>query len=330
MITKQLLEELQKLTGDEALGFCDPPSATWLYANRQYSDCLWYFWDKSIQGEDKHIAPPKNAIKAIVLKVSVKEGEYRNKPAHKLRVKVQADKLYVIECGLETMTAQTLIAGLFAVPDFNQRVTIVAEAGETEQVLFCRVFDHDGNYLRTETDENTDYSLLLQKIQNRLDCSTAPEHQPAPVPAQPKPIAPPPAPPIVEAEEETEIEYEFTIEDEQVELEPMKSVDELTSEIKGMTMNRSQFVLEEIDRNATHLGVNYGGVVARYNKHLAELNQLAEQALTVCKAVGMSAAEAKAKLGGKRDDCTLAKLKAFVASIELPPAEATDLSEIPF
>lgn len=324
MIAKQLLEELQALMGEQSLGFCDPPTAKRIYMNRQYSDALWYFWNGA---KNEHEPIASSAIRAIVVAINVEEKTFKGKPDPKLQVKVKADRLYILECGVETVTAKGLIAGLSAVKDFSRPITIMVKPGDEENVLLCNVFDNSNSRVY---DENATLAHLLQRIQTPLENDSPSQPQPTPAPVQPaKPVVAAPAPPVAEAEDETEIEYEFTIEDEQSDLLPMKSVDELTAEIKGMTINSSSFVLEEIDRHATHLGVNHGGVVARFNKQLNELKEMSETALARCKAVGMSGKDAAAKLGGKRDDCTLAKLKAFVDSIAAPATDL-DVSEIPF
>ena len=45
--TTQLLQAiLNELSSyKQTLGFGHPPKPRYIYANRQYSDCLWYFWN---------------------------------------------------------------------------------------------------------------------------------------------------------------------------------------------------------------------------------------------------------------------------------------------
>jgi len=133
-----ILQELQ--ASKQQLGFGHSPKPRYLYANRQYPDCLWYFWD----GAKKEHEPIQfQALTGIVEKLEVEEKEYKGKPEFKVNLHIKADRNYVIQSGYETLFAKGLVYTLSKLPvtSFNKPVTIAVEPGDTEQVLFCRVYN---------------------------------------------------------------------------------------------------------------------------------------------------------------------------------------------
>ena len=56
---------------------------------------------------------------------------------------IKADRNYVIQSGYETLFAKGLVYTLSKLPvtSFNKPITIAVEPGDTEQVLFCRVYN---------------------------------------------------------------------------------------------------------------------------------------------------------------------------------------------
>jgi hypothetical protein len=133
-----ILQELQ--ASKQQLGFGHSPKPRYLYANRQYPDCLWYFWD----GAKKEHEPIQfQALTGIVEKLEVEEKEYKGKPDYKVNLHIKADRNYVIQSGYETLFAKGLVYTLAKLPvtSFNKPITIAVEPGDTEQVLFCRVYN---------------------------------------------------------------------------------------------------------------------------------------------------------------------------------------------
>lgn len=133
-----ILEELK--SSKQQLGFGHSPRPRYIYANRQYSDCLWYFWD----GANKTHEPILfQALTGIVEKLEIEQKEYKGKPDHKVNLHIKADRNYVIQSGLETLFAKGLVYTLSRLPveKFKSAITIAVEPGDTEQVLFCRVYN---------------------------------------------------------------------------------------------------------------------------------------------------------------------------------------------
>ncbi len=133
-----ILEELR--ASKQQLGFGHPPKARYIYANRQYPDALWYFWD----GAKKEHEPIQfHALTGIVERLEIEEKEFRGKPDYKVNLHIRAERNYVIQSGLETLFAKGLLYTLSKLPTaaFSQPITISVEAGDTEQVLFCRIYN---------------------------------------------------------------------------------------------------------------------------------------------------------------------------------------------
>lgn len=141
-LLSQILNQIkiQSQTQTSVLGFGDPPKTRYIYANRQYPDCLWYFWDG---GKNSHEPIASHAITGVIDKIEIETKEYRGKPDPKLNVYVKADRPYVIQSGLDTLFAKGLIFTLSKLPieAFRKPIMIAVEAGGDEKVLFSRVYN---------------------------------------------------------------------------------------------------------------------------------------------------------------------------------------------
>jgi hypothetical protein len=133
-----ILEELR--ASNQQLGFGHPPKVRYIYANRQHPGCLWYFWDGAKKEHEPILFP---ALTGIVEKLDTEKKEFKGKHELKINLHIRADRNYVIQSGAETMFAKGLIYTLSRLPiaAFTQTVTIAVEAGEDEQVVFCRIYN---------------------------------------------------------------------------------------------------------------------------------------------------------------------------------------------
>ena len=133
-----ILQELQ--ASKQQLGFGHSPKPRYIYANRQYAECLWYFWDGA---KKEHEPILFQALTGIVEKLETEQKEYKGKPEFKVNLHIKADHNYIIQSGLETLFAKGLVYTLSKLPvtSFNKPITIAVEPGDTEQVLFCRVYN---------------------------------------------------------------------------------------------------------------------------------------------------------------------------------------------
>jgi len=133
-----ILQELQ--ASKQSLGFGHSPKPRYIYANRQYAECLWYFWDGA---NKKHEPIQFQALTGIVEKLEIEQKEYKGKPDPKVNLYIRAERNYIIQSGYETLFAKGLIYTLATLPVvcFNKPITIAVEPGDTEQVLFSRVYN---------------------------------------------------------------------------------------------------------------------------------------------------------------------------------------------
>jgi hypothetical protein len=137
-LLQAILDELR--SRNQLLGFHAPFKKKVIYANRSYTDCLWYFFD----GASKtHIPIEHHALTGIIEKLEIEEKEFRGKPDYKVNLHIRADRAYVIQSGHDTLFARGLVFMLSKLPvaAFRQPITIAVEAGDTEQVLFCRIYN---------------------------------------------------------------------------------------------------------------------------------------------------------------------------------------------
>lgn len=139
-LLNEILQELRIQYQPSVLGFGNPPKTRYIYANRQYPDCLWYFWDG---GKNTHEPIGHHAITGVIEKIEVEDKEFRGKPDPKLNIHMKSDRSYVIQSGLETLFAKGLIYTLSKLPieAFAKPIMIAVEAGDDDKVLFSRVYN---------------------------------------------------------------------------------------------------------------------------------------------------------------------------------------------
>lgn len=165
----QILEQLKQNSSPKSiLGFTDPPKVRYIYANRKYPDCLWYFWNGA---ENVHEPIEKHAIVGIVEKIDVEEAEYKGKTNLKVNFHVRADRPYVIQSGLDTLFAKGLLHTLskISVEAFKKPIMISAEAGEDDKVLFSRVYNPATGILKfAPYDDSVCWPDVLAKAIDRV------------------------------------------------------------------------------------------------------------------------------------------------------------------
>lgn len=320
---------LELLGSGNALGFCDPPKPIVIYANRSHANAIWYTWDFD---NNVHIPIEKRAIACVVTGVNVVEKEYKNKPDKKFQVQVQADRAYTIESGLDTQFAKGLIASLDALgADILKPIVIEAEAGDTETVLFCRVY-LDGKSVRTPKHEDIDFVNSLGRISLALGGATLPPASTPNVPSA-KPVVKPAPEPVAEEEEAIEYEAEFSFDDAQLETVKSKRQEEFYADIKAMTFDRSESILKEIMSAQVDLGICFSQVYDKATGQLAALEKTKATIGRLMKSEGISGetvGSALGKLMGRptalAKECPLSVLAEYAEAI----APVKVLDEIPF
>jgi hypothetical protein len=160
-LLQAILDELR--SSKQSLGFGHPPRPRYIYANRQYSDCLWYFWNGA---KNEHEPIEHHALTGVIEKLEVEERVFRNRPDYKLNLYMRADRAYIVQSGFDTLFARGLVYTLSKLPTevFRQPITIAVEPGDTEQVLFCRIYNpSSGQAVFAPYTEQVDWQTVTQR-----------------------------------------------------------------------------------------------------------------------------------------------------------------------
>jgi hypothetical protein len=170
-LLQAILDELKASRSSQnkpPLGFGHPPKPRYIYANRQYSDCLWYFWNGA---KNEHEPIEATALTGWVEKLEIEEKEFRGKPDPKVNLSIRADRPYVIQAGFDTLFAKGLLYTLAKLPveAYRQPITIAVEPGETEQVLFCRIYNPStGNSVYAPYPDEVDWNAVTQRAIEKI------------------------------------------------------------------------------------------------------------------------------------------------------------------
>jgi hypothetical protein len=178
-LLKAILDELKAARAAQTpvpLGFGLPPKARFIYANRQYPNCLWYFWNNA---KNEHEPIEQTALTGWIEKLEIETKEFRGKTESKVNLTLRADKLYVIQSGSDTLFGRGLLHTLAKLPQeaFRHPIMIAVEAGETDQVLFCRIYNPaTGKSVFAPYPDDADWNAITQKaitkIQRAHEAST--------------------------------------------------------------------------------------------------------------------------------------------------------------
>lgn len=172
LLLQAILEELQSARQTPQavpLGFSSPPKPRYIYANRQYPDCLWYFWNTS---KNEHEPIEATALTGFVEKLELEEKEFRGRTETKVTLTLRADRPYLIQAGFDTVFARGLIHTLAKLPadTFKQPIMIAVEAGETDQVLFARIYNPlTGRSVYAPWPEDTDWRATAQRAIAKIE-----------------------------------------------------------------------------------------------------------------------------------------------------------------
>lgn len=175
-LLEQILNEIRSQNFKTELGFGYSPKPIYIYANRSNPPHIWYMWDHK---NDAPIAIEQTALTGIFESLAIEEKEFRGKPDPKVNLTIRADRPYIVQAGLDTLFAKGLLYTLAKMPSeaFRQPVTIAVEPGETEQVLFCRIYNPaSGNSVYCPYPDEVDWSAVTQRAIAKIEQA----HRPAP------------------------------------------------------------------------------------------------------------------------------------------------------
>ena len=140
-----------------------------VYVNRQYPECVWYFWD----GENKKHEPILfNALTGIIEKLETEVKEFKGKHSLKINLHIKAERNYVLESGCETMFSKGLLYAISKLPiqAFKQAITIAVEPGEDEKVSFCRIYNPvTGQAVYAPYTEPVDWQNVITRATSKIN-----------------------------------------------------------------------------------------------------------------------------------------------------------------
>ncbi|MEM9152128.1 MAG: hypothetical protein AAGB19_16970 [Cyanobacteria bacterium P01_F01_bin.3] len=159
-LLQDVSDRLDRLESAQRLGFGSSPITRTINCKRR-DDCpSWYFWNGAEHGAEPI---PHSAVTGYVLDLSVRQGEYKNKPTYNLRLLLGcSDRLFILDAGYESQFSRALMAALSVTPahDLKQPITISARPGDDERVLLCYVWI-DGQQVRYELPEEPDWNSIF-------------------------------------------------------------------------------------------------------------------------------------------------------------------------
>ena len=128
-----------------------------------------YFWNGA---NNEHEPIEFHALTGIFERLEIEQKEFRGKPDYKINLHIRADRNYVIQAGYETLFAKGMLHTLSKLPitAFTKPITIAVEPGDTEQVLFCRIYNPvTGQSVFAPYPENTDWQQVTTRAITKID-----------------------------------------------------------------------------------------------------------------------------------------------------------------
>ena len=152
-LLKQILAELKVANSREPLGFFSA-ARTFVYLNRTKCDgYLWYTRDNDI-----NTGIPERSLRGIIQGFAWETVERKERPTTKVRVRIKADRDYVLEAGLDSNAGQSLVKSLYALGKSNSPIVLSVSPGTSESVMFVGI-SHNGQRIKTEQGEATDQMI---------------------------------------------------------------------------------------------------------------------------------------------------------------------------
>ena len=146
-LLKQILQELKTANNREPLGFFSA-ARTFVYLNRTKCDgYLWYTRDNDI-----NTGIPDRSLRGIIQGFAWETVERKERPTTKVRVRIKADRDYVLEAGLDSNAGQSLVKSLYALGKSNSPIVLSVSPGTSESVMFVGI-STNGQRVKTEPGE---------------------------------------------------------------------------------------------------------------------------------------------------------------------------------
>jgi hypothetical protein len=149
------------------LGFGESPRPKYIYCNRSQGG-LWYSLADDANRTPQPIPHP--ALTCLVDRLEFKQVERRGRETWKTHLHVRSDRPYILESGYDSNFSRSLISALAVMTalQLQQPITIEAQAADTEEVLFCRVYVNN-ELVFAPWDEQTDWRKIARRAIANVD-----------------------------------------------------------------------------------------------------------------------------------------------------------------
>ena len=133
-LLKQILAELKAANNREPMGFFSS-ARTFVYLNRTKCDgYLWY-----TRNDDINTGIPERSLRGIIQGFAWETVERKDRPTTKVRLRIKADRDYVLEAGLDSNAGQSLVKSLYALGKCNNPIVLSVSPGTSESVMFVGI-----------------------------------------------------------------------------------------------------------------------------------------------------------------------------------------------
>lgn len=148
------------------LGLHEGPTAKYLYVGRdgEEREC-WYFFRNQ-----QRIPIAENCLTGKLVSVSTTTKEFRGKENPKLLVEIDAGTKYIIQAGIDTMFALSLLQALdrASAEQFRHPISIGVYPGSEEKIVWAKVWV-DGQVVKADWDKDANAALLINRINHKIN-----------------------------------------------------------------------------------------------------------------------------------------------------------------
>lgn len=164
---ESLLQQLITSINKPKLGLHNDAGTCKIYCNRQHG-FLWYTLS---DGNPTPITAI--ALTGYVKQLRFEKVERRGREVHKLLTTIEGDKLYILESGHDSHFSKGLLSAIAILTpqQLHQPITISPQAGDDDNVLFCRVYV-ESELIKALYSDATDWRATARKAIDNVKALT--------------------------------------------------------------------------------------------------------------------------------------------------------------
>lgn len=138
-----------------------------IYANRQYPDCLWYFWNGGLGPNGAHEPITQPVLTGRISNVQIVEKQYKGNPDDKLQIELETiDGTFNIESGFETVVARGWMTALLELnPKVGDLISLEVRPGDQEEkALLGTLYDANEKRVFKPYAKDTNWSTVADRL----------------------------------------------------------------------------------------------------------------------------------------------------------------------